>query len=67
MWVNKVQHQIEVSNSIYIAPNMTALVKMTFWLFIQRFLTKRDVVDKMLPFAKRDISEWGSRYEAKGN
>ena len=26
---------------------------------------KRDGGDRMLPFAKRDISEWGSRYEPK--
>ena len=24
---------------------------------------KRDGVDRMFPFAKRDISEWDSRYE----
>ena len=26
---------------------------------------KRDSVDSMFPFAKRDISEWGLRYEPK--
>ena len=26
----KIQHQMEVLNSIYMAPNMTALTKMTF-------------------------------------
>ena len=25
----------------------------------------RDGVDRMFPFGKRDISEWGSRYEQK--
>ena len=25
----------------------------------------RDGVNRMFPFAKRDISEWGSRYEPK--
>ena len=28
---------------------------------------KRDGVDRMFPFARRDISEWGSRYEPKNN
>ena len=28
---------------------------------------KCDGVDRMFPFAKRDISEWGSRYEPKNN
>ena len=26
---------------------------------------KREGVDKMFPFAKQDISEWGSKYEPK--
>ena len=26
---------------------------------------KRDIVDRMFQFAKRDISEWGLRYEPK--
>ena len=26
---------------------------------------KHDGVDKMFPFAKQDISEWGSKYEPK--
>ena len=30
-------------------------------------LMKSDGVDRMFPFAKRDISEWGSRYEPKNN
>ena len=58
---------MEVLNPIYMAPNMTALTKMTilniyFALFC---LMKRDGVNRMFPFAKRDISEWGSRYESK--
>ena len=28
---------------------------------------KRDGVDRMFPFAKRGISEWGSRHELKNN
>ena len=28
---------------------------------------KHDSVDRMSPFAKWDISEWGSRYEPKNN
>ena len=71
MWV-KIQHQMEVLVPIYMAPNMTALTKMTkrqnFWIFILHCLMKRrDGVDRMFPFAKRDISEWGSRYEPKNN
>ena len=30
-------------------------------------MKRRDGVDRMFPFAKRDISEWGSRYEPKNN
>ena len=26
---------------------------------------KRGGIDRMFPFAKRDISEWGSKYEPK--
>ena len=70
MWV-KIQHQIEVLNPIYLTPDMTALTKMTkrqkLWIFILHSLMKRDGVDRMFPFAKRDISEWGSRYEPKNN
>ena len=74
MWV-KIQRQmdkvIKVLNPINMAPNMTALTKMTkrqkFWIFILHCLMKRDGVDRMFPFAKRDISEWGSRYEPKNN
>ena len=70
MWV-KIQHQIEVLNPINIAPNMTALTNMTkrqkFWTFILHCLMKSDGVHRMFPFAKRDISEWVSRYEPKNN
>ena len=70
MWV-KMQHQMEVLNPSYIAPTMTALTKMTkrqkFWIFILHCLMKRDGVDRMFPFVKRDISKWGSRYELKNN
>ena len=52
-------------------PNMTALTKMTkrqkFLIFIFHCLMKHDVVDRIFPFAKRDISEWGLRYEPKNN
>ena len=63
------QHQMEVLNPIFMAPNMTALTKMTnlsihFALFC---LMKRDGVNRMFPFAKQDISEWNSRYEPKNN
>ena len=36
-----------------------------FWIFILHFLMQRDGVDKMFPFAKQDINEWGSKYEQK--
>ena len=62
---------MEVLNAIYMTPNMTALTKITkkqkFWTFTLHCLMKRDGVDTMLPFAKRDISEWGPRYEPKNN
>ena len=70
MWV-RIQHQMEVLNRIYMAPNMTALTKKTkaqkIWIFVLHFLMKCDDVDKMFPFEKRGISEWGSRYEPKNN
>ena len=58
---------MEVLNQIYMAPNVTALTKITilnihFALFC---LLKRDGVNRMFPLAKRDISEWDSRYEPK--
>ena len=68
MWV-KIQHQMEVLKPIYMAPNMTALTKMTkrqkFWIFILHCLMKFDGIDRMFPFAKRDISEWCAKYEQK--
>ena len=70
MW-GKMQHQMEVMNPSYIATTMTALTKMTkrqkFWIFILHCLMKRDGVDRMFPFTKRDTSEWGSRYEPINN
>ena len=50
---------MNVLNPIYIAPNMTALTRMTilnihFALFC---LIKRDSVNRRFPFAKQDISE----------
>ena len=53
---------MEVLNPIYMAPNMTVLTK--FWIFILHCLMKRDGVNRMFPFAKRDINR-GSRYEPK--
>ena len=60
---------MEVLKPIYMAPNMTALTKMTilnihFALFC---LMKRGGVNRMFPLAKRDISEWDSIYEPKNN
>ena len=60
---------MEVSNPIYMAPKMTPLTKIIilnihFALFC---LMKLDGVNRMFPFAKQDISEWGSRYEPKNN
>ena len=71
----KIQPQMDkvmkVLNPIDMAPNMTALTKMTqrqkSWIFILHCLMKSDAADRMFPFAKRDISEWGSRYEPKNN
>ena len=70
MWV-KIKHQMEVLNPIYMTPNIAVFTKMTkrqkFWIFIFHCLMKRDGIDRMFSFAKRDISEWGSRYEPKNN
>ena len=52
------QHQMEVLNPIYMAPDMTVLTKM---VKRQTF----DGFDRMFPFKKRDISEWDSGYEPK--
>ena len=69
LWV-KMQYQMEVLNPIYMAPNMTALTKMTkrqkLWIFILHSLIKCDGADRMFPFAKQN-SEWGSGYEPKNN
>ena len=58
MW-SKIQHQMEALNQIYMAPNMRTLKKIKilnndFALFC---LMKRDGVNRMIPLAKRDISE----------
>ena len=62
---------IKVLNPINMANNMTAFTKMTktqkFCIFMSHCLMKSDGVDRMFPFAKRDISKWGSRYEPKIN
>ena len=64
---------MEILNPIYMAPNVTALTKTTkrqkiecsFCLF--NCLMKHDGVDGMFSSVKRDISEWGSKYEPKNN
>ena len=38
-----------------------------FWILILHCLMNHDGVDKMFPFAKRDIGEFGSKYEPKNN
>ena len=62
---------MEILNPIYKAANITALTKMIkmqkYWIFILHCLMKRDSVDRMFPSEKRDISEWGSKYESKYN
>ena len=62
---------MEVLNPIHMAPNMIALTKMTkrqrFGIFILHSLLKRDGVDRMFPFSKRGISEWGSKYQPENN
>ena len=61
---------MEVLHTIYMAPNMTVLTRMTilnihftFWIFLMNC----DGVDRMFPFAKQDISEWSSRYVPERN
>ena len=62
---------IKVLNPINMAPNMTALTKITkrkkLWTFILHCLIKSDGAERMFPFAKPDNSEWGSRYFPKNN
>ena len=57
----QIQHETEVLNPIYMEPNMTARAKKTkrqkFWIFILHCLMKHDGVDRIFPFAKRNISE----------
>ena len=36
-------------------------------MLILHCLLKRDGVDRIFPFSKRDISEGGSKYEPKNN
>ena len=60
---------MEILNPIYMALNITVLLKMTilnihFALF---YLMKRYGVNRMFSLVKRDISEWDSRYEPKNN
>ena len=62
---------MEVLNPLYMARNMTAPTKMTtiqkILILILHCVMKRDGVDRMFPFAKRDISKWRLRYEPKNN
>ena len=60
---------MEVLSKIYMAPNMTALTKITIFNihFALFCLMKRDGFNRMFPLAKRDISEWDSLYEPKSN
>ena len=60
---------MEILNPIYMAPNITVLLKMTilnihFALFC---LMRHCGVNRMFPLPKRDISEWDLRYEPKNN
>ena len=63
MWV-KIQHQTEVLNPIYMAPNMVVLTKMTILNIHLHCLMKRDDVNRMFLFAKWDINR-GSNHEPK--
>ena len=58
---------MEVLNPVYMAPSMTALTKITILNIHFALSNERDSVNRMFPFAKRDISEWGSKYEPKNN
>ena len=72
---------MEVLNPIFLTPNMTAIKKTTkspkfiiyiyiyiyIYIFILQNLMKSDGFDRMFPFAKGGISEWGSRYVPKNN
>ena len=55
---------MEVLNPTYMASNKNDK-KRKILNFILHFLMQRDGVDKMFPFAKQDINEWGSKYEQK--
>ena len=46
---------------------MAALTKITIWNIHFALSNERDSVNRTFPFAKRDISEWGSKYEPKNN
>ena len=50
---------MEVLNPTYMASNKNDK-KRKILNFILHFLMQRDGVDKMFPFAKQDINEWGS-------
>ena len=63
LWV-EIELQMEVLNLNYMAPKKMTK-RQTFWIFILHCLMKREGVNKMFPFAKQDISEWGSKYEPK--
>lgn len=49
------------------APNLRTLTRMSVLTFIFHCIMKRDGIDRMFPFAKRDNSEWGLRHDAEIN
>ena len=50
---------MEVLNPIHMAPILN--------IYFALSIIKRGGADRMFPFAKRNISEWSSRYEPKSN
>ena len=57
---------MEVLNPIYITPNMAMLTKMKILNIHFALPNERDGVNRMFPFAKRDVVR-GSRYKPKNN
>ena len=55
---------MQVLNPTYMAPNMTALARMTILSIHLHCLTKRDGHDMIFPFAKETLNGH-SRYESK--
>ena len=51
-------------------PNVTALTEMSvsiFFFFFLHCILKRDGVERMFPFTKRDNNKRGSRYDPRNN